>query len=210
MTKVIIFDFDGTIADTLEAVVNITNSLADKFGYLPVDADDINKFRNLSSLEIIQQSGINWFKIPCILAELKYLLSEQIHLMTLIDGMKETLINLKNQGYILGIMTSNSASNVEKFITNNSLNNLFEFIYGSLPVFGKSRKITALITQAQFNPENVIYVGDETRDIEAAKKSKIKAIAVTWGFNSQAILAKYQPDFIINHPQELLHIITQL
>ncbi|PSB03825.1 HAD family hydrolase, partial [Merismopedia glauca] len=60
------------------------------------------------------------------------------------------------------------------------------------------------------NPAKVIYVGDETRDIEAARKSKIKAIAVCWGFNFREILAKYKPDFLIDRPSQLLEVVQHL
>ncbi len=53
-------------------------------------------------------------------------------------------------------------------------------------------------------------MGDETRDIEAAKKSKIKIVAVTWGFNSSNVLAQHQPDFLIDIPQQLTEIFEDL
>jgi phosphoglycolate phosphatase len=53
----------------------------------------------------------------------------------------------------------------------------------------------------------VIYVGDETRDIEAARKIQIQVIAVSWGFNSREVLAEQKPDFLISHPSQLIEVV---
>jgi len=60
------------------------------------------------------------------------------------------------------------------------------------------------------NPEEVIYVGDETRDIEASQKINIKVIVVSWGFNSRTVLAEHNPDFLIHQPQELIEVMKSL
>jgi phosphoglycolate phosphatase-like HAD superfamily hydrolase len=70
--------------------------------------------------------------------------------------------------------------------------------------------INRFLKQANLTPEEVIYVGDETRDIEAAKRSQIKMIAVSWGFNSKTVLAEHNPDFLIHHPNELIQVISTL
>ena len=62
----------------------------------------------------------------------------------------------------------------------------------------------------KLTPEEVIYVGDETRDIEASKTIPIKVIAVSWGFNSAEALAKQNPDFLIQKPSELLKVMGNL
>jgi phosphoglycolate phosphatase-like HAD superfamily hydrolase len=56
--------------------------------------------------------------------------------------------------------------------------------------------------------DEVIYVGDEIRDIEAAKRSKIPVISVTWGFNGTAILQQYQPDYLVHKPQEIIQLLV--
>lgn len=122
--------------------------------------------------------------------------------------MKEALIDLKNAGHHLGIITSNSKDNVTEFLKVNELDNLFEFIYSGITIFGKTTIINNVLRQKQLKLEEVIYVGDETRDIEASKKSNIKVIAVTWGFNSPEVLAKQKPNYLIHHPSELLEVVN--
>lgn len=205
--KVIIFDFDGTIADTVDALVSIANRLAVEFGYIQITPNELALLRNLTSREIIKYSGISLFKIPFLLKKVKGELKDKIHEFKPIPGIQEALIELKNQGYKLGIITSNSQENVTEFLKLNNLDYLFDFINSGVTIFGKTTIINNVLRQRQLKPQAVIYVGDETRDIEASKKSNIKVIAVTWGFNSPEALAKQNPNFLIHQPRELLDVI---
>jgi phosphoglycolate phosphatase len=210
MLKVIIFDFDGTIADTFDAIVNISNRLSTEFGYKKTTPEELADIRNLSSKEIIRISGVSIFKLPFILRKLKLELNREVHNLKTISGIKDALIQLKQQGNRLAIITSNDRENVIEFLQNNNLQELFETIYSGATLFGKSKVINKFIRQQNIEAAEAIYVGDETRDIEAAKKSKIKTIAVSWGFNSEAVLAAHQPDFLIHHPSELVKVVEQL
>lgn len=205
--KVIIFDFDGTIADTVDALVNIANRLAIEFNYIQITPEELRMLRNLTSREIIKYAGISIFKIPFLVKKVKSELKDKIHELKPIDGIQEALIELKNQGQRLGIITSNSQDNVTEFLKINNLDNLFEFIYSGVTIFGKTTIINNVLRQKQLKPHEVIYVGDETRDIEASKKANIKVVAVTWGFNCYEVLSKQNPNFLINHPSELLEVI---
>lgn len=210
MLKAIIFDFDGTVADTFDTIVGISNRLALEFGYKQAAPEEIEQIKNLSSREIIRQSGVSIFKLPFILKRLKNELNNQIHSLNPINGMREALEEMKMEGYRLGIITSNDRDNVMLFLQKNDLQELFEFIYSGATIFGKSRVINRFLQQAHLAPEEVIYVGDETRDIEAAKRSQIKMIAVSWGFNSKTVLAEHKPDFLIHHPNELMQALNSL
>ncbi|MEO1184701.1 MAG: HAD hydrolase-like protein, partial [Cyanobacteria bacterium J06636_27] len=75
-------------------------------------------------------------------------------------------------------------------------------------IFGKTTIINNVLKQKQIKTQEVIYVGDETRDIEASKKAQIKICSVTWGFNSEEALAKEHPDFLIHHPRELVEVVN--
>jgi len=208
--KVIIFDFDGTLADTLEALVIITNRLAVEFGYKQTAPEELAQIRNLSSREIVKQSGISIFKLPFLLKKVKLALHNDIQKLSPILGIKEALTNLKNEGNRLGILTSNSEENVSVFLRKHGLEDLFSFIYSGTSLFGKHKVIRKFMKQNNLNNEEVIYVGDETRDIESSKKINIKVIAVSWGFNSREALAKHNPDFLIHKPCELIEVIASL
>ncbi|MFN6187749.1 MAG: HAD-IA family hydrolase [Microcystis sp.] len=207
--KVVVFDFDGTIADTHDTFVEIVNRLAKNFGYQPVNEEDLARLKNLSSQEIIKQSQVSPVKIPFLLYRVKRELNKQIECLKPFHGWDNCLLTLKERGYRLGIITSNTKENVTIFLDNNQLLNLFDFICSGTPLFSKHKIIDRLIRQNKFCPDEMIYVGDETRDITAAKKSQVQVVAVAWGFNSPQILTQFNPDHLIHHPLELLDILDR-
>ncbi|MGF1674799.1 MAG: HAD-IA family hydrolase [Rivularia sp. (in: cyanobacteria)] len=208
--KVIIFDFDGTIADTVDALVTIANGLAVEFSYAQITSEELVILRNLTSREIFKYSGIPLFKIPFLLKKVKRELKNKIPELKPILGIQSALIELKDNGNRLGIITSNSKGNVKEFLKINNMDSLFEFIHTGVTIFGKTTIINNVLRQKQLKTQEVIYVGDETRDIEASKKANIKVIGVTWGFNSEEALVKQNPDFLIHHPQELVEVIKNI
>jgi phosphoglycolate phosphatase len=207
--QVIIFDFDGTIADSHDLLVDITNRLSGEFGYAPVEPDDLLELKHLSSREIVDRSKISIFKLPFLLRRVKLEVNKEIVKLKPIPGIDRSLIELKKRGYQLGIITSNAKDNVVAFLENNHLEDLFDFIYATPTIFGKHKVINRFLSQNQISTDRAIYVGDETRDIKAAKVSKIKVVAVGWGFNSSRALAQYQPDFLVDRPRDLVDAIEQ-
>lgn len=207
MTKVIIFDFDGTLADTIDILLSITNRLSAEFGFKSATKEELAQLSNLNSWQILQYSGISIFKFPLLIRRLKAELHSEIPNIQLFPGIKEVLLELKRRGFQLGIITSNSRENVWESLEKNGLQGTFAFIYSG-STFGKHKVINKWLKLEHINPEQVVYVGDEIRDIDAAKKTGIKVIAVGWGFNSQEALAAQNPDFLIERPQELIEIIN--
>jgi phosphoglycolate phosphatase-like HAD superfamily hydrolase len=208
--KVIIFDFDGTLADTFDALVSISNRLAIEFGYAPTTPEELPKVRNLSSREIVKQSGISVLKLPFLLRRVRESLHNEIQYLNPITDIKEALTQLINEGYFLGILTSNAEENVIPFLKKHGMQGLFSFISSETSLFRKDKSLKKLMKINNLSSEEVIYVGDETRDIEASKKINIKVIAVSWGFNSGEVLAKHNPDFLIHKPSELIEVLRSL
>ena len=207
---VIIFDFDGTIADTLVAIADITNRLAPVFGYSPAGPERLKFLQNLSAQQLLKQSEISVFKIPFLLRRVKSELRQEIPQLNLIPGMGNVLKTLAAQEHTLGIVTSNSAENVNLFLKKHDLARLFSFIHTGTTLLGKSKVFKQVLRQKKLTANQVLYVGDETRDIEAAQKISIRIVAVSWGFNSRQALFSKNPDFLIDHPNELIQIVNQL
>lgn len=208
MIEIILFDFDGTIADTYGAFVEIVNNLSEEFGYKPVTDEELDRFKRLTSRQIVKESEISLIQIPFILKRVKDELSKKIGNLKIFPGLKSCLYQLNKEGYRLGIVTSNDKNNVLTFLKNNQLDSIFEFIYGGTTLFGKHKIINKIIKENNLNRDQVAYVGDETRDISAAQKSNIKMIAVGWGFNAPEALEKHNPDVLVYHPQELLEALA--
>lgn len=210
MKYILIFDFDGTLADTLDTIAQITNRLSVEFGYPPASPEDLAQLKDLSTWEIIRRSKISIFKIPFLLRRIRREMQKDLQYINLFPRVKEVLEELKNQGYSLYILTSNSRENVAQILDKYQILYLFDRIDSASTLFGKSRYIKNILKQENLQPQQALYIGDETRDIEAAKKAKIKIIAVSWGFNSPEILSRHHPDALIYHPQELIEVLNQI
>lgn len=207
-TQVIIFDFDGTIADTQNTIITITNRLAPEFNYPPLSEEEIARLRGLTTREIIKQSRVSLWKIPFLIKRVKQELKKEMQTVKPIPGMENALEELKKNNFQLGIITSNSEENAIYFLRQHGLLHCFNFIKSSSHLFGKGKVIKQLLREKKIAPETAIYVGDETRDIEAARKSGVKIIAVSWGFNTGTALAKCEPDVLISDPSELPLMMT--
>ncbi|MGC9504128.1 HAD-IA family hydrolase [Baaleninema sp.] len=206
----VIFDFDGTIADTLETIVEIINELAESFGYPEASPEAVEHYKTLSSRQILKQSGISYFQLPWVIFKAQRLLSDRIDRLQPIEDIESSLVELKLAGFQLGILTSNSKKNVRKFLNANGLEPYFDFVYSGLTLFGKERLFRKTIRRENLDRDRIVYIGDETRDIESAKNVGIKSIAVSWGFNSREALSKFDPDFAVDSPKELLDAIRTL
>ena len=197
--KVIIFDFDGTISDSHDAMVSVYHSIARKFGYQEIAVDVI---RNQSSRQSLREMGIPLYKVPSIVREARRQFQTHVHALRPIVGVPEALRDIKGLGFQIGILTSNSSENVDHFLKRNELE-LFDFISTDAGMFSKGRILKKIIKSRGILHQEAIYVGDETRDVEAAQKAGIPIVAVGWGLNSKASLMKCKPDFIVDQPGEL-------
>lgn len=204
----LIFDFDGTIADSLVAGLQITNRLAKEFGFAPVTPEQLRRWQDLSSHEILKEARIPFFKLPRILRRFKAEMNQELPKLKTFPGMREVLLQLQSQGYRLGIVSSNSEQNVREFLRAQGLESAFEFVISCPRVLGKSKVLKRILHQYHLAPETVLYVGDETRDIDAAHQSQVRSAAVTWGFNSPRVLAQHQPSFLLHRPEDLNQIVS--
>jgi phosphoglycolate phosphatase-like HAD superfamily hydrolase len=207
MIKLIIFDFDGTLADSLEIIFHIINNLASEFDYHPSSYSEIHELKKLTDCQIIKQSGIALYKIPFLVRRLRIELKQELLNIALFPGIKEAIRELNDQGYQLGIITYNSRENVRRVLENHGLHDAFDFIYNTPTIIGKHLVIRKLLKEKNLSPADVVVVGDEIRDIIGAKKAKTRAIAVSWGFDDRELLVTNQPDVIIDHPQEILPLV---
>ena len=205
--KLIIFDFDGTIADSLQAGIKITNKIADKLNFRKLDPNKIDYYKNLSPSDFLKLMKVPIYKIPALAtiyhAEFNKIIG-QLKPFANIDIVVKELA----KHYKLGILSSNSVENIKIFLKNNNLDSYFSFIHSQPHIFGKSANIKRILRQARLNNRQAIYIGDEVRDIQAAKKAKIPIIAVSWGLNSLQNLQKHNPDFLITEPLQILDLLT--
>ena len=206
--KLLIFDFDGTIADTLAAGVMILNKLAIEFGFRPLQPKDLERVRDMRTRQLMKFLGIPTRKMSRIARRGSEELYACIHSIQPLPGMPEALRELRALGFALGIITSNTEVNVQIFLRSHGLE-LFDFVRCSSKLLGKARMIRSVIRRQHVRAADILFVGDETRDIEAAKKAGIRIAAVTWGYNSRRSLEAMKPDFVFESPQELVAMLAQ-
>jgi phosphoglycolate phosphatase len=123
-----------------------------------------------------------------------------------IAGLPSVLSELRARGFSLGILTSNTRSNVEQFLAAHALDR-FDFIGAAVHIWGKQRSLKSLLKSRELATHEVVYVGDEVRDIEATRALTVPMIAVGWGFTTSSHLAAHKPDHLIDRPEQLLEIL---
>lgn len=203
--EVFIFDFDGTIVQTMDSIRQIINQFADEFGFRKIKKSEIKKLRDKGPRQLLDYLGIPLVKVPRLAKRARKEFTNKLNGAKPVPGIRQALVKLKNRGKKLGILTSNSEENVSRFLKRNNLD-LFDFIYSGASIFGKDKVIKKCLREQNLIPSSVVYVGDELRDIEAAKKVGIKITAVSWGFNSKKALKRGKPDYLIEKPKQLMDL----
>lgn len=202
--KTIIFDFDWTIADTMHLGIDLYNNIAHEYSCNTIRKNDIKKLQSMKPQQVMDDYWVNILKIPFLMIRLKKELKKRITELKPISGMIKAIKDIKDSGFRLGIMTSNTRSNVKSFLSLNGLDDIFEFIHSGRNLFGKDRVIKRLMRRNNLSNDEAVYIGDEIRDIEASKKVGIPIVSVSWGFNSRKVLESLNPNVIIDSPSDLL------
>jgi phosphoglycolate phosphatase len=210
IVKYVVFDFDGTIADTLDLALKIYNRIAPEYNCKLIEQKVAGLLRTEKPQRLLKLYGVSNLKLLLLILRIRKEMSKHITEIEPVKDIKDSLHELKNAGFNLGILTSNSIDNVRKFLENNALSGVFDFIYSGKSLFGKDKLIMRMLNNENISRESVIYVGDETRDVEAAKKAGIPVIAVCWGLNTKELLNSVNPDQITGEPEELFSCVQQI
>ncbi|ABR49090.1 HAD-superfamily hydrolase, subfamily IA, variant 1 [Alkaliphilus metalliredigens QYMF] len=206
MIKYIIFDFDGTLVDSLDIAINAVNKLSDKFGFKKVKKEEFDFLRKLSIPERCKHLSVPMYKLPFWAAHFYNEYKSSIQDIALFEGIKEVLDELRNRGYELAIISSNSEDNIREFLEKNQIYSIKE-VFASKHIFGKDKVLNAFMKKEKLSNSEIIYVGDEERDILACKKVGVKIISVSWGFDLLETIKQKEPDYIVNSPEEILSIV---
>jgi phosphoglycolate phosphatase len=206
MIKEVIFDFDGTIADSFEVIMSFFVQYKQKLGLEKFGKKEIEIYRNKGVGELIKKSKISVLKISKVINEMRKGINESVSEVKPCVGMVDLLKKLKNKGFDLGVMSTNGDKTINKFLKNNKIE-IFDYVVGKGSLFGKSKVIKDILKKRKLKSDDVLYVGDEVRDIEACRKLGIKIAVVTWGFNSKKLLVKNKPDFLVDKPEEILKLV---
>ncbi|WP_026478439.1 HAD-IA family hydrolase [Alkaliphilus transvaalensis] len=209
MIKHVVFDFDGTIADSLGLAFEIYNEYSQKYHYRQVTMEELKGLMNLPIKQRLKKVGIPFYKVPKILLECTVKYRQLIGNIKVFDHILELVANLKKDGLSTSIISSNSVENIEVFLRNNEID-VFDRIISSNNLFGKDKTIKKYLKQTNLKADEIVYVGDELRDVEACKRVSVKMIAVTWGYDLSELLKSGGPDYVVEKPQEIFDIVKTL
>ncbi len=204
--KHIIFDFDGTIADTLDFTRLIYNEIASEDGYKIVAEADVPHLQHMGISEICKELQVPKYRVPGILMRGRNMLKSRVTEIPLCDGVEKCLPLFRAQVDHFGILTSNSAENVRTFLEHYQLDPLFSFVSSVSKLTGKAKHLRSICRTFSIAPRELLYIGDEIRDVKAAQKAGVAVAAVTWGYNNASSLEESNPDYLISSPEQLLEI----
>ncbi len=177
MIKTIIFDFDGTIADTLNITIKAANELSDKFKYEKIIFSKNLKDVSLRSF-LKDNLKINFFLLPYYYFLIKKTINLKSNKIKSFNKIPE-VINELSKEYRIVILSSNSRRTIELTLKSNSIN-ISNINIITAGLFNKHVYLRKIMKKFNLKLDEVIYVADEIRDIESCKKINIKIIAVSW------------------------------
>lgn len=207
--KHIVFDFDGTIADSAQVALEVYNEMAEEYKFKQLTMEKYKNLSNLTLKDRFKEIGVPYYKPWLILELIKKARKEYgklIDSINLFDGIYAVLQELNKRGYVLSIISTNSRDNIKSFIKDKKLDFIGE-VYSSTGLYGKSEVLKAYLKKNSIKKNEILYVADELRDLKICKKLDIDILSVTWGFDSRDLLSKYEPTYMIHEVEDILKVL---
>ena len=207
--KLIAFDYDGVIVDSMVVNRRITNHVCKKLaGTREITQADIENLNSMSFQAISKVIGIPDDLIPPCLKLINKMLVESYGELSLFKGIPELIKRLYEEGNILAIVTHNTEKVVHSLLKDNSLDDCFDVIMGVETDGEKSDKLLKLQKHYNISEPSCYMIGDSVGDITEAKLANFKGIGVSWGFQSSKRLQSFNPMAIAETPEEIYEIVN--
>jgi phosphoglycolate phosphatase len=200
-----IFDFDGTLADSFPWFVSVLDQTADHFHLKRVDPAEIESLRERSSRDALAHLGVPLWKLPQISIYMRNLATEGLARIPLFAGAADAMAALHAAGMTLALVSSNSESNV-RTVLGDAAKRIDRFDCGS-SLFGKAGHFRSVLDATKIPKARTIAIGDEIRDIEAARNTGVAIGSITFGYNSRRALEGHRPDFLFDSYEELVRAL---
>ena len=211
MKKIVIFDLDGTLLNTLDDLADSTNYALSKFGYPTRTIEEVRQFVGNGVAKLIERAipdGKNNSNCEKCLSIFKENYAQNMYNKTApYNGIIEMLSNLKSKGIKIAVV-SNKFDLAVKELCKIYFDKYIDFAAGENEAQGINKKpapdtVLSVLRKFSFSPEDAIYVGDSDVDIMTAKNSNMPCISVTWGFRDEKFLLKSGATILINAPSEI-------
>lgn len=196
----LIFDFDGTLADSMLVSLDILYRLVH---HVPLPAEDVSRIRGMTLLEVLRQLRISPWQALLLRGKAYRAMGGRISELTLVPGVKSMLQMLARQ-HRLYIVSSNSTGNIQVALKQFGVDQLMTSIQGSANPLSKTSALRKLVRMHALRPAETWYIGDQSGDIYAAHRAGLRAAAVSWGFSNLHTLEAARPDLLVFTPEELL------
>jgi phosphoglycolate phosphatase len=191
--KLVIFDLDGTLSDSLPWFRQIINSFADRHKFRRIEDDEVEMLRGAGSRQIVQFLGVPFWKLPIIARDMRRLKTAHLDDIPLFAGVDRMLRDLTAQRHVLAMVSSDHEANVRRALGADNAGLFAHYACGA-SLFGKASKFKQVLKRAGMAAGQAIAIGDEVRDIEAARKAGIRAGAVSWGYATPEALRRHGAD----------------
>lgn len=206
--KLVIFDFDCTLADSADWMLGLLNGVARKHRFREATPAEVDELRGVGNREIVARLGVRPWRLPFIARDLRRLSAASAADISLFDGAADLIADLAASGIATAIVSSNAEATVRRVLGPQVAEQIGYFDCGAA-MFGKARKLRNVARVAGVRAADVLCVGDETRDIEAAKSAGLASAAVTWGVHKPEALRAFAPDYVVGSFAELRDVITR-
>jgi phosphoglycolate phosphatase len=205
--KLAMFDFDGTLADTFPWFLRAVNRLADVHGFNTIEPGELDTLRGYSARRLVAHLGVPAWKLPKIGADMHRLMAEDIRQIRPFVGIGTMLRGLSDRGVVLAVVTSNAYDNV-RHVLGREHAALIRYYACGASLFGKRGKLRKVLQQSGIRPSEAIFIGDELRDLEAARAEGIPFGAVAWGYTHVEALQAYASAEVFAHVGEVLEKVA--
>ncbi|HET6572136.1 MAG TPA: HAD hydrolase-like protein [Fimbriiglobus sp.] len=198
----VVFDFDGTLADSFGPALAAYNRIAPGLGLRPID--DPEAARSMPTRRLLRQLGIRFWRLPRVVRAFQEAVAEHAGDLRLHDGVAGMLLGLSARGHRLGVLSSNREDVIRACLRANGVEGAFAFVIGYPKLFGKAKALRRILKVEKADRDGLLFVGDELRDLEAGRKAKVATVAVTWGFQTEPLLTIGGATYLARRPDELL------
>jgi phosphoglycolate phosphatase len=193
--KLVIFDFDGTLADSFEWFLGVVGELAAKHKFKTFARSELDELRGSSARTVLARLGVSRWRLPAIGRHLHALAKRDLKKIALFDGVDELLATLSENGVAVAVVSSSAEENIRKILGSRNVARIAHFECGA-SLFGKRARLKKVLRHCGVRAAEALCVGDEVRDIEAARAEGIPFGAVGWGFTHLHALREHEPEEI--------------
>lgn len=218
MSKLVIFDLDGTLVDTLPDISNALNIALNSCGYKAnYTSEEIKKFIGSGEYLLIKRSLEPFFeKEEEQIIKVRKAYSSYYHehcniLSKPYDGIIEQLDILKEQGFKLAVLSNKPHSETTKVVSTYFPKNYFDYVRGGVdgfPIKPNIDGVELIFKELNITDKtNVYYVGDSNVDMQTGINASLKTIGTAYGYCSKEVLKSFPVFFVIDEPNDLAQVI---